>query len=95
MKKQLRKMECRHFLQMVNGTIDKKFENIRIIKSRTWNINGSSTFNFANLSLKNNVIVDADYGFAKYKGIELTNCQECYVCYPELRMKDIFTGTDC
>lgn len=90
-----KKMECKLFLTMLNGTINKDFSAIRIIKSQSWNLNGNSTFNFANLSLENNIIIDADYGFGKYKGIELINCQECYNNYPNLRMKNLFNGLDC
>jgi len=90
-----RQTDCKRFLERINGTIDKDFKNIRIVKGYSRNFFGGSTYQWAYLELKDNVIVSADYGFAKHKGIELLNCQECWDNNPNLRMKDIFTGKDC
>lgn len=89
------KIDCKKFLQRINGTIDKDFKNIRIVKDYTICLNGRTTFNYAYLELKDRVVVDADYGFAKYKGFELLDCETCYEQNPNLRMKDIFSGRDC
>lgn len=89
------KIDCERFLERVNGTIDKDFKNIRMVKGCSWSFNGTRTQSWAYLELKDGVVVGADYGFAKYKGYELTNCQECYDNCPNLRMKNIFTGEDC
>lgn len=91
----IKKIDCKRFLQIVNGTIDKDFKNIRMVKSYSWSLNGNSTYNYAYLGLKDRIVVSADYGFAKYKGYELLNCEECYENNPQLRMKDIFTGEEC
>ena len=93
--KQNRKIDCCRFLLNNNATIDKEFKNIRIVKGASWSFSGNTTYNYAYLELKDNVIISADYGFAKFKGIELTNCQECWDNNPNLRMKNIFTGQDC
>lgn len=90
-----RKVECYKFLLNINGKIDKEFKNIRITKGYSWSMNGNTTQNFAYLELKDRVVVSADYGFAKYKGIELINCEPCWENHPELRMKNIFTGEEC
>lgn len=91
----IRKIDCKHFLRIVNGTIDKDFKNIRMVKSYSWSLNGNSTYDYAYLELKDRIVVSADYGFAKYKGYELLNCEECYENNPQLRMKNIFTGEEC
>lgn len=89
------KIDCKKFLQRINGTIDKDFKNIRIVKDYTICLNGRTSFNYAYLELEDKVVVSADYGFAKYKGFELIDCETCYEQNPSLRMKDIFTGRDC
>ena len=91
----IRKIDCKHFLRIVNGTIDKDFKNIRMVKSYSWSLNGNSTYDYAYLRLKDKIVVSADYGFAKYKGYELLNCEESYENNPQLRMKGIFTGEEC
>lgn len=90
----IKKIDCKRFLQKVNGTIDKDFKNIRMVKSYSWSLNGNSTCDYAYLELKDKIVVSADYGFAKYKGYELLNCEECYENNPQLRMKNIFTGEE-
>lgn len=93
--KQNKKIDCLRFLQNNNGKIDKEFKNIRIMKSYSFSMSGNTTCNYGYLELKDNIIVGADYGFAKFKGIELVNCKECWENNPNLRMKNIFTGEDC
>lgn len=92
--KQSKRIDCYNFLINNNATIDKELKNIRIVKGVSWSLRGS-TYNYVYLGLKDGVIVSADYGFSRYKGIELTNCKECWENNPKLRMKDIFTGEDC
>lgn len=91
----IREIDCERFLKNHNGTIDKEFKSIRLVKGYSWSISGNSTYQWAYLDLKDNVVVGADYGYAKFKGIKLTNCQECWDNNPNLRMKNIFTGQDC
>ena len=90
-----KKWDCKAFLKICNASIDKDFEKIRIVKNVTYSMDGRITRNFAYLTLKDRVIVSADYGFGKLKGIKLEKCEECWNNNPELRMKNIFTGEDC
>lgn len=89
------KWDCERFLNTINGKINKDFTQIRILKSYSFSMSGSSTCNYAYLELKDNIIVSCDYGFGKYKGLEITNCKECWESNPNLRMKNIFTGEFC
>lgn len=90
-----KKIDCYNFLIDNRATIDKDLEKIRIVKSAKFSFSGRTTYTYAYLELKDGIIVNADYGLGKYKGIELTNCKECWENNPKLRMKNIFTGEDC
>jgi len=91
----IKKIDCKRFLQMVNGTINKSFNSVRIVKRFSWQLNADSNYSYAYLELKDKIVVSADYGFSKYKNYELLNCEECYENNPQLRMKNIFTGEEC
>ena len=91
----IREIDCEKFLKNHNGTIDKEFKNVRFVKGYSWSNSGNSSYQWAYLDLKDNVVVGADHGYAKFKGIKLTNCEECWENNPTLRMKNIFTGQDC
>ena len=92
--KKIREIDCERFLKIHNGTIDKEFKSVRLVKGYSWSMSGS-TYQWAYLDLKDGVVVSADYGYAKYKGIRLINCKECWENNLNLRKKDIFTGKDC
>ena len=89
------KWDCERFLRTINGQINKDFTQIKILRSYSYSMNGNTTCNYAYLDLKDGVIVSADYGFGKYKGLEITNCEKCWNDNEKLRMKNFFTGEFC
>lgn len=90
MTKKVIELDCEKFLQRHNGEINKDFTRVRITKSDYHSIYGNK-YTYAYLDLKDGVIISASYGFGKFKGYKLVNCENAYKNV-DLRMRNIFTG---